>query len=109
MKVLMSSIIIGLFAGVCAGLAHHFGYKLGYRTGFKDGKDDKALDFHGGQDEVCGIARVIRVEGRTGQVAFDHLNVQADFPANRLEGVAENVIQLHNFAVKILLSIIGAR
>ena len=30
---------------------------------------------HGWQDEVCGIARIIRVEGRACQVAFDHLNI----------------------------------
>ena len=54
--------------------------------------------FHGGQDEVSGIARIIRVEGHTCQVAFDHLNVQADFPANRLKGVAENFVPLHRLA-----------
>jgi len=39
---------------------------------------------HRGHDEVHGVARVVRVKWCTHQVSFDHLNVEADFTANRL-------------------------
>jgi hypothetical protein len=39
---------------------------------------------HRGHDEVHGVARVVRVKWCTHQVTFDHLNVEADFTANRL-------------------------
>ena len=39
---------------------------------------------HRGHDEVHGVARVVRVKWCTHQMTFDHLNVEADFTANRL-------------------------